>query len=369
MDISLSCPDITDVERQAVVDVMQTPQLSLGPRVIEFEQMFTRFVGTRFAAAVNSGTSGLQLCVRAMGIGAAHEVITTPFSFIASSNCILAEGARPVFVDIDPDTWNIDPRRVAGAVTPQTRAVLPVDVFGQPAEMDPILEIARARGLRVIEDSCEALGATYKGRRAGSLGDVGVFGFYPNKQVTTGEGGMVVTNDEGLHAQIVSMRNQGRGPGGAWLAHERLGFNYRLCEINSALGIAQMRRIDEILENRRRPAEWYRERLHDERRVRMQKVHADCRISWFVMVVRLADDYTRADRDRMLQQLRDKGIGCNNYFTPIHLQPFYAEQFGHRPGDFPVCEALADRTIALPFHGKLTEREVDTVCREFRKML
>ncbi len=369
MQIPLSSPDITDAERQAVQSVLLTPHLSLGPKLPEFEQAFTRLLGVRFAAAVNSGTSGLQLCVRAMGIGAGDEVVTTPFTFIASSNCILAEGARPVFVDIDPDTWNIDPARIAGAITPRTRAILPVDVFGQPAEMDPIVDIARARGLRVIEDSCEALGATYKGRPAGTLGDVGVFGFYPNKQVTTGEGGMIVTNDEQVHRLVVSMRNQGRGDSGAWLAHERLGFNYRLSDINCALGIAQMARLGEILANRQRVAEHYLARLHDERRVRLQKIHPDCRNSWFVMVLRLNDDYTREDRDRILEKLRARGIGCNNYFTPVHLQPFYAEKFGHARGDFPICEALSDRTIALPFHGQLAEKDVETSCQVFRSLL
>jgi len=362
MDIPLSRPDITDAERRAVGEAMLSDQLSLGPRLVEFERLLAAHTGTKYAAAVNSGTSGLHLCIRAMEIGPDDEVITTPFSFIASANCILFERARPVFVDIDPDTWNIDPNRIARAITPRTRAILPVDVFGQPAEMGPILELARQRKLRVIEDSCEALGAEYKGRKAGALGEVGVFGFYPNKQVTTGEGGMIVTDDQKLHKRVVSMRNQGRGEGGGWLAHERLGYNFRLSEINCALGIAQMNRIEEILANRRRVAGYYVERLGGDNRIRLQKIHPDCVISPFVMVVRLDDRYTRADRDRILIALREKGIGCSNYFTPIHLQPFYVEQFGHKTGDFPICEALSDRTIALPFHGHLTEREVETVC-------
>jgi perosamine synthetase len=369
MDIPLSRPDITESERHAVNAVMLGHQLSLGPKVPEFEQAFAAYTGMRFAAAVNSGTSALHLCVQAMGIGPGDEVITTPFSFIASSNCILMVGARPVFADIDPDTWNIDPARIAAAVTPRTKAILPVDVFGQPADMDAIRAIAGEHRLRIIEDSCEALGASYKGRAAGSLGDAGVFGFYPNKQVTTGEGGMIVTNDEQLHRDVVSMRNQGRSPAGGWLAHERLGYNYRLSDINCALGIAQMKRLEQILDNRRRVAELYLERLHDERRVRLQQIHPDCRISWFVMVVRLSDDYTRADRDRILAGLREAGIGCNDYFTPIHLQPFYVERFGHKTGDFPICEALSDRTIALPFHGRLSESEVDAVCGTLRRLL
>jgi perosamine synthetase len=282
---------------------------------------------------------------------------------------VLFDGGRPVFVDIDPDTWNVDPARVEAALTPRTRALLPVDVFGQVADMDPLIALARKHKLRVLEDACEAVGATYRGRPAGLFGDAGVFAYYPNKQVTTGEGGMVVTNDESLYKLVISMRNQGRGDSGAWLAHERLGYNFRLSDIHAALGAAQMRRIDEILANRERSAGYYRERLGDDKRVTFQRVLPVAKISWFVMVVRLADGYTREDRDRILDQLRKQGIGCNNYFTPIHLQPFYVEQFGYRRGDFPITEALSDRTIALPFHGHLTEGEVDQVCEVFRSLL
>ena len=369
MKIPLSCPDIAQADRDAVNQVMMGPQLSLGPRLPEFERIFCDYAGVRHAVAVNSGTSGLHLCVRAMGLGPGDEVITTPFSFIASSNCILMEGARPVFVDIDPRTWNIDASRIESAITPRTKAILPVDVFGSPADMDAVNAIARKRGLRVLEDSCEAVGATYKGRKAGTLGEAGVYGFYPNKQVTTGEGGMIVTNDDAIASLAASMRNQGRGDSNAWLAHERLGYNFRLSDINCALGISQMKRIDEILAHRARTAGYYLERLRDEKRVTMQRVPAESHVSWFVMVVRLSDEYTRADRDRIMQSLREAGIGTNNYFTPIHLQPFYVQQFGYKRGDMPVCEALSDRTIALPFHGLLTEAEVDTVCKTFRGLL
>ncbi|NLX22403.1 MAG: DegT/DnrJ/EryC1/StrS family aminotransferase [Phycisphaerae bacterium] len=369
MEIPLSRPDITQAERDAVNETMQSPQLSLGPRLGEMERLVADFVGAKFAAAVNSGTSGLHLCLKAMGIGSGDEVITTPFSFIASSNCIMFDGGRPVFVDIDPETWNIDPARIAAAVTPRTRGVVAVDVFGLPADMDPIRETAKRHQLRLLEDSCEALGASYKGRSAGLLGEAGVFGFYPNKQVTTGEGGMIVTDDESIYHMVVSLRNQGRDSHGGWLAHARLGYNFRLSEINCALGIAQMRRIDEILANRERVAGYYLHRLRDLPQITMQRIPTNCRISWFVMVVRLRDDYTREDRDRMLEKLRARGIGCNNYFPPIHLQPFYREEFGYGPGDFPVCEALADRTIALPFHGQLTEPEVDIACQTLRELL
>ncbi len=369
MEIPLARPDITQAERDAVLEVLGTPHLSLGPKLPEFERRFAAYVGTRHAVAVSSGTCGLHVVLHAMGIGAGDEVITTPFSFIASANCILFVNATPVFVDIDPETWNIDPLRVAGAVTKRTRAILPVDVFGRPADMDALNAIARERGLRVLEDSCEALGATYKGRRAGALADAGVFGFYPNKQITTGEGGMITTDDDDIHRLAVSLRNQGRDAGMGWLAHARLGYNFRLSDINCALGIAQLGRIDDILAGRARVARWYHDRLAGDNRLRFQISIPETQVSWFVLVVRLTDDYTRADRDRIIQSLTAAGIGASNYFPPIHLQPFYVEKFGFEPGDFPICEALCDRTLALPFHTQLTEADVDRVCAELRKLL
>ncbi|MCG3128416.1 MAG: GDP-perosamine synthase [Phycisphaerae bacterium] len=368
-EISLSAPDITEAEIQAVVEVMRTPRLSLGPRVPEFEQAFVDRLGVRHAVACNSGTSALHLIWRAMEIGAGDEVITTSFSFIASSNSIMFERGRPVFVDVDPDTWQIDHRQIEAAITPRTRAIMPVDVFGSIPDMDAIGAIARRHKLRVLEDSCEALGSTYKGRKAGTLADAAAFGFYPNKQITTGEGGMIVTDDDTIALRCRSMRNQGRDPDAGWLAHARLGFNYRLPDINCAIGVVQMRRLEEILSRRARVAEWYIERLRDERRVRLQKIPADVHMSWFVFVVRLSDDYSQADRDRIMEALRSRGIGCNNYFTPIHLQPFYGEAFGCHAGDLPRTEALAGRTIALPFHNGLTEGDVERVVREFRRLL
>jgi perosamine synthetase len=368
MNIPLSCPDITQAERDAVSEVMAGTQLSLGPKLKEFEEVVARFVGARHAVAVNSGTSGLHLCLKAMGIGAGDEVITTPFSFIASSNCILFDGGKPVFVDIDPDTWNIDPARIPAAIAPRTRAILAVDVFGLPADFDAICQTARRHNLRVIEDSCEALGASYKGKMASTLGEVGAFGFYPNKQVTTGEGGVVLTDDRELAALVASYRSQGRDTHGGWLSHVRLGYNFRLSEINCALGIAQMKRIEDILASRSRVAGYYLQRLNGVPRIRMQKIPAETRISWFVMVVRLSDDYARTDRDRILEQLKAMGIGCSNYFPAIHLQPFYREM-GYKEGDFPICEALSDHTIALPFHGRLSEAEVDAVCKTLRSLL
>jgi perosamine synthetase len=367
--IPLARPNVTQAEIDAVVAVLRTPNLSLGPKVPEFEDAFAHYCGTKQAVACINGTAGLHLLVRAMGIGPGDEVITTPFSFVASANCILMEGATPVFVDIDPHTWSIDPPRVAVAVTEKTKAIIPVDVFGQPADMDAIKRIARPHDLRLIEDSCEALGSRYKGRPAGSLGDAGVFGFYPNKQITTGEGGMIVTDNGTLADLCRSMRNQGRETDGGWLAHPRMGFNYRLSDINAAIGLVQLGRIEEIVAERNRVYALYRERLSDERRLTLQRVAPDVEISWFVFVVRLSDDHTQADRDRILRTLNERGIGCRNYFAPIHLQPFYAERFGFKPGDFPICEALAARTIALPFHHELTEADVDRVCVELRRLV
>ncbi len=367
--IPLARPNITQAEIDAVVEVLRSSNLSLGPKLPAFEDDFAVYCQRDHAVACSSGTAGLHLLMQAMEIGPGDEVITTPFSFIASANCVLLQEAKPVFVDIDSGTWNIDPDLVEAAVTPRTKAVIAVDVFGQVAEMDRIIETAKQHGLRVIEDSCEALGSRYQGKPAGSFGDASVFGFYPNKQITTGEGGMIVTGDAELARLCRSLRNQGRDTNGGWLAHPRLGYNYRLSDINCALGIAQLQRLAEIVEERNRVCALYRERLRDESRITMQEVHADAEVSWFVWVVRLADQYTQEDRDRILQTLQERGIGCSNYFAPIHLQPFYAERFGYRPGDFPICEALTGRTVALPFHHELTEGDVDRVCSEFCSLL
>lgn len=369
MEIPLSRPNITQAERDAVADVLNTNSLSLGPRLPEFEQVFARYCQTAQAVAVSSGTAALHASMIALGLTHGDEVITTPFSFVASANCALFAGGRPVFVDIDPQTWNIDPAGLEAARTERTRGVIPVDVFGQVADMDPISAFADRHELWLLEDACEALGATYKGRRAGGFGRAAVFGFYPNKQITTGEGGMITTNDARIAERCRSIRNQGRDSDVGWLAHARLGFNFRLSDIHCALGLAQMARLDEILAARDRVAEWYRGRLAEEERVTLQRCHPDARMSWFVMVLRLADRYDRADRDRILQRLQALGIGCSNYFSPIHLQPFYVERFGYREGDFPVTESLSARTVALPFHGNLTEAEVDRVCTEFRNQL
>jgi perosamine synthetase len=332
-----------------------------------FEQAMAQFVGTRHAIGVSSGTAGLHLCVVAAGIGQGDEVITTPFSFVASANCILYERARPVFVDIEPDSLNIDPRRIEEAVTSRTRAILPVHAFGQPADMDAILEIARRHNLLVLEDACEAAGAEYRKRKAGALGDAAVFAFYPNKQVTTAEGGMIVTNRDDWNELFRSLRNQGRDFFDAWLRHSRLGYNYRLDELSAALGVAQMERIEDLLMKRDRVAAMYNAVLAKVPGVSVPFLApATTRLSWFVYVVRLERGI---DRDRVMRELEARGIASRQYFTCIHLQPFYRRMFGYREGDFPVAEDAAQSVLALPFYGAMHAEQVDYVCSSLREVI
>jgi perosamine synthetase len=362
--IPLSSPDLTDHERSSVLEVLNSPHLSLGSRLPAFERAIAERAGTKYAVAVNSGTSALHLCVKAAGIGPGDEVITTPFSFVASANCALFEGGVPVFVDIDPATWNLDVARIERAITPRTKAILPVHVFGRPCDMAKIVELADAYGLAVIEDACEAIGATVDGKSAGAFGQTGTFAFYPNKQITTGEGGAIVTDDGEIARLCRSWRNQGRSEEGGWLQHERLGYNYRLSEMNCALGLAQLSRLDEILAARAAVAGRYTAMLGElaPEAILPPPAASGSTISWFTYVVRLRDEFSRADRDAILRTLTGAGIGCNNYFSPIHLQPFYRAQFGYEPGRFRVTEQISDRTIALPFFNHLTDRQIKTVC-------
>ncbi len=362
LPIPLSAPDVSAQDRQRVHDVLCGSTLSLGPVLPAFEAALAAAAGTRFAVAVNSGTSALHLSVKAAGLGAGDEVITSPFSFVASANCLLFERAIPRFVDIDINTYNLDPALIGTQVNQRTRGILPVHVFGRPCDMATISALATQRDLLIIEDSCEAIGATIDGRLAGSFGQSGCFAFYPNKQITTGEGGALVTDDERIARFARSWRNQGRGDGGAWLQHERLGYNYRLSDINCALGLGQLSRLESILRMRTNVAREYGELLSAIPEVILPSLAAaGSEISWFVYVVRLQDEFTREDRDRVLDLLRKDGIGCNNYFAPIHLQEFYRKEFGYRRGDFPVTEHVADRTIALPFFNHLTTAQIETV--------
>ncbi len=383
--IPMSSPDLTNAERQAVADVMNTPMLSMGQRVKDFEQAFCERMGAKHAIAVNSGTAGLHLCVRAAGIGEGDLVITTPFSFVASSNVMLFENAIPLFVDVDPKTGNIDTELVKDAIEntekylprvgaqhaaplrSRLKAILPVDVFGQPANMDEIMALAKEHNLTVIEDSCEALGAEYKGKPAGMLGDFGVFAFYPNKQMTTGEGGMVITNNDEHADYMRAMRNQGRAPGDTWLTHTHLGYNYRLDEMSAALGAVQMSRLDEMLEKRTQVANAYEARLQDVRGVETQFIEkSTSKMSWFVYVVRFDKSI---NRDELAQKLIAKGIPVRPYFAPIHLQPYMAEQFGYQRGDFPITEDLGKRSLALPFSGVMSEEQVAQVCETIAELI
>ncbi|MFB3892649.1 MAG: DegT/DnrJ/EryC1/StrS family aminotransferase [Phycisphaerae bacterium] len=354
--IPLSSPDVAEADVRAVVDVLHTTRLSLGPRIPAFESAVAGLAGRRHGIAVNSGTSGLHLCVRALDIQEGDEVITTPFSFVATANCLLFERAKPVFVDIDLASYNMDPSAIEAAITPRTKAILPVEVFGNVAHFDQYERIARKHGLKMIEDCCEALGGYLGDRPAGSFGDCGVFGFYPNKQITTGEGGIVVTDDDHIADVCRSLRNQGRD-GEKWLVHHRLGYNYRMSEITAALGEAQLRRLGDILQKRRQVAAIYNEVLADIDEIHLPPMADPKSASWFVYAVRLADRFRAADRDAVMAHLIKCGIGCNKYFMPIHLQPYFIEMMGASKLSFPRAEWAADRTIALPFFTNLARKQ------------
>jgi perosamine synthetase len=351
-----------------VVSVLRGAQLSLGPKLEEFEELVCRYVDQRFGIAVSSGTAGLHLCIRALGIGAGDEVIVPSFTFVAAANAVRYEGATPVFVDIEPRCLNLDPSLIEAAITPRTRAIIAVHTFGCPADTQAILEIARRHGLRVIEDACEAIGATYQGRQVGSFGDAAVFAFYPNKQITTGEGGMVVTGDAHLAREMRAMRNHGRYESDAWHQHSILGYNYRLSEIHCALGCAQMRRLSEILALRERVARMYGALLADLTTLILPPTDLmDVQLSWFVYVVRLADTFSQDQRDAIVRMLHQRGIGCGRYFAPIHSQPAYADLPLRRP--LPVTESISRRTLAVPFFSRLDDEGVGRVAQALRESI
>jgi perosamine synthetase len=357
--IPLSSPDVQAEDVELVARVLRSNRLSIGPFIKELERDFADYIGTKYAVAVTNGTSGLHLCMRAAGIVEGDEVITTPFSFIASANCILYERATPVFVDIDEASLNLDPALIARAVTPRTRATLPVHVFGQPCAMDELQSICRDRNLTLIEDACEAVGAEYKGRKVGAFGKAAVFSFYPNKAMTLGEGAVVTTDDPYWAELMQSLRNQGRGDGGTGYASDRLGYNYRLDEMSAALGVAQLKRLDRLLAQRQAVAARYGEMLRHVPGVTVKRTLASTtRVSWFVFVIHLDP---HIDRDRVIEQLETRGIPSRVYFTPIHLEPYYRKRFGFRPGDFPVAERVAASILALPFHTNLSDAEIDEV--------
>jgi perosamine synthetase len=360
--IPLSAPDITDSEIEAVISVLRGSRLSLGPVLNKFEVDIAEYAGCAHAVAVTSGTGALHLALLALGIGEGDKVIVPSFTFIAAANVIRYVRATPVFVDIDRHTLNLAPDRVEAAITPRTRAIMLVHTFGLPAELDALLDVARKHNLLVIEDACEAIGAEYKGRKVGTFGDAGAFAFYPNKQITTGEGGVLVTNNSEVAATARALRNQGRRESDDWFEHSELGYNYRISEMNCALGVEQLKRIEPILLRREQVASSYRSRLEGRADLILpQSDLADCRISWFVYVLRLSAEHTRADRDFVIRKLSEAGIASGRYFAPIHLQPAYRE-FAHAAADLPVTESESSRCIALPFFNRITESQIDRVC-------
>jgi perosamine synthetase len=363
-EIPLARPVIGPAEERAVLEVLRSGRLSLGPRLAEFEEAFAARLGVAHASAVSSGTAGLHLALRMVGVNDGDEVVTSPFSFVASANAIVYERARPVFADIDPVTLNLDPDAAAAAVTERTCALLPVHIFGYPADLPAFERL----GLPIVEDACEALGAVHSdGRVVGARGHPAVFAFYANKQMTTGEGGMVTTSDAKVKARLDSERNQGRAPDMGWLDHDRLGFNYRLSDIACALGIAQLQRLDDLLAGRSRVAGLYREALGEIEGLGMPCPDAGGdRRGWFVFVVQVPPGI---DRDATVRALAQRGVQSKPYLPAIHLMSYYRERFGHGPGEFPVCEDVAARSLALPFFPEMSEDQVVRVAEALRSAL
>lgn len=356
--IPMASADLDESDIEAVLGVLRTGRLALGPKIIEFERAMADYVGTRHAVAVSSGTAALHLIVKALGITTGDEVLVPSFTFAASVNAFLYEGAIPIFVEIERDTYNLDPADLERRITPRTRAIMAVDVFGHPADWDQLQRIADQHRLKIIDDSCEALGASYKGVKLGRFGEAAAFAFYPNKQMTTGEGGIIVTDDDQMARLCRSLSNQGRGEMGAWLEHDRLGYNYRIDEMSAALGASQLRRIEEFLMKRQGVARRYSERLAKFDWLRPPVVNPDVRMSWFVYVVTLADGL---NRDAVMQQMEARGVPVRGYFSAVHLQPYIRERFGYAGGELPITESIARRTIALPFHNNLSDAHIEEV--------
>jgi perosamine synthetase len=386
--VPMSSPEISSEDRQAVLDVLKTPILSMGSQINHFEDRFKAYTGCRNAIGVSSGTAGLHLCVRAADIKPMDMVITTPFSFVSSTNVILFENAIPIFVDVDEKTGNMEIEQTRQAANDliqggekasrwlprsgaenrgRLKALLGVDVFGQPADLDALKGISNAHHLKFIEDACEALGAEYKKKKAGTTADYGVFAFYPNKQITTGEGGMIVTDDDHAADLMRSLRNQGRAVGDTWLQHTHLGYNYRMDEMSAALGNSQITRLEELISKRQKVANAYNEHLAEIPGITIPTISPDTtRVSWFVYVIHFAENL---DRDQIAGALENKGIPVRPYFLPIHLQPYMMEKFGYQEGDFPVTEKLGKNGLALPFSSIMSEAQVDLVCKKIHECI
>jgi perosamine synthetase len=356
--ISMSAADIDDLDIQAVVQVLRSGRLSLGPQTEAFEAAISQYVDVKHAVAVSSGTAALHLIVKALGLERCDEVLVPSFTFAASVNALLYEGVTPVFVDIEADTFNLDPIDLRRKITPQTRAIMAVDIFGHPVDWESIEDLAELYQLKVIDDSCEALGAEYKGRKVGQFGDASAFAFYPNKQMTTGEGGIVVTNNPEIARISRSLSNQGRSEMGAWLEHDRLGYNYRMDEMSAALGLSQLGRIETFLTKREQVARMYADYLGSSDAIQIPRSKPYVRRSWFVYVVTLSEG---VNRHAVARAMEESGIPVRCYFSPIHLQPYIRERFGFKGGELPTTESIAQRTLALPFHNNLTEKQVERV--------
>jgi perosamine synthetase len=363
--IPLAKPVIRERERELVDAVLRSGQLSLGPMLARFEREWAERIGVRHAIACSSGTAGLHMCLHAAGIGPGDEVITSSFSFVASANAVLFTGADVVFAEVDPQTFNMDPAAVEAAITPRTKALVIVDIFGYPAEIPALIEIAERHHLVIVEDACQSINGDYDGKKLGTWGHPAVYGFYANKQLTTAEGGVILTDDDDLAILLKSLSNQGRSDDGAWLVHSRLGFNYRLSDVHAAIGVAQLEHLDEMLADRARVAEWYQERVQEIPGVEPMFM-GDQRRSWFVYAPRLA---AGSDRDAVITELDALNISAKPYLPCIHLQPFYQDAFGYRPGTLPITEAISSSTIALPFFPEMTEGQVDQVCAALATVL
>lgn len=365
MKIQIAKPYLDEDDINGVIEVLKSGWLSLGPKYKKFEQDLAKYVGAKYAVAVSSGTAALHLGVRALGLKERDEVITSPYSFVASSNVLLYEGIKPIFVDIEEQTFNIDPALIEQAITRKTKAILPVHIYGQSAEMDEIMTITRKYNLKVLEDSCESLGATYKERKVGIIGDIGTYAFYPNKQITTGEGGMVVTNSKEIYNLCDSMRNQGRGGSGDWLVHERLGYNYRMDEMSASLGITQLQKIDWMIGEKRKIAYWYNETLSDVNGIEIPVIGPNRTHSWFIYVIRVK----RGKRDKLMDELGKMGIQTKPYLPVIHLQPFMRKMFNFEKGDFPKAEEIAKETLALPLYIGLKPKDIEYISDKIIKIL
>lgn len=359
-NIPLAQASIDKEDIEGVLGVLRSGRLASGDKTPAFERDFAAYVGSKYACAVSSGTAALHLAIKALGIGPGDEVITSPFSFIASTNCILYEGAIPVFADIDEKTFNIDASKIERLITPRTKAILPIHLFGQTADMDAITAIAKKHSLAVIEDACESLGSSYNGKMAATIGDIGVFGFYPNKQMTTGEGGMLVTDSESIYNLCGSLANQGRGSDSVWLSYERMGYNYRLDEMSASLGLTQLAKVDRFILERKEIAANYDRNLKSIPSLVLPSVASNRTHSWFAYVVRV----TNGKRDAVRSALRDAGIETREYFPAIHLQPFMRERFGFKEGDFPVAESVALETMALPMYIGLRDPDIKRIASE-----